>query len=100
MFFEQKRVLTINQEPSKITIDMEKPGKHSSVFYLTSATLYFQGLKLILPLPRRAVNNPRNKRKCYNECLKIQTNLKYLPNSKIIIDGADRYINIINKHLY
>ncbi len=98
--FEQKRVLTINQELSKITIDMEKPGKHSSVFYLTSATLYFKGLKLILPLPRRAVNNPRNKRKCYNECLKVQTSLKYLPNSKIIVDGADRYINIINKHLY
>ncbi len=98
--FEQKRLLTINEEPSKIIINMEKPGKHSSVFYLTSATLYFKELKLILPLPRRPINNPRNKRKCYTECLKVQSNLKFLPNSKIIVDGADRYVNIINKHLY
>lgn len=97
--FKQKRFLSTNNKPYKISIGKEKPGKYSNTMFLTYATIHYKKLTLILPLPRKAINNPKNMKKCYKECLKLQKNLKYLPKSKIIIDGAEMYINIINKYL-
>ena len=44
--YDLKRFLTICEFPNKVKIIKEKPGKYSDNFYLISAILYFNKLKL------------------------------------------------------
>ena len=77
----------------------EKPGKYSDNFYIISATLYFNKIKLVIPFASQIINNRYNSKNCCAECKNIKTKLKYLTKSKIVIKGEKAYVDIIRKHL-
>lgn len=96
--YETKSYCVINEKPYKIKIRKDKLSKYSN-WYVREVVLYFKNVKLILIVGDNSIKNHKSIRICKKECLEIQTELKYLTKSKIIIDGADKYISTIRKHL-
>ena len=97
--YDLKSFLTICEFPNKVKIIKEKPGKYSDNFYLISAILYFNEIKLIIPFDGELILNKQNIRKCCEECKKIKSEIKYLPKSRIIIDGEKQFVKIIKKQI-
>ena len=94
-----KSLSTIFEFPNKVKIIKEKPGKYSDNFYLISAKLYFNKIKLIIPFDGELILNKQNIKKCCEECKKIKSEIKYLPKSRIIIDGEKQFVKIIKKQI-
>ena len=94
--FEMRRYCKISGKPTKIKINVEITKSYN--MYIKSIFLYFGKTKLFLPLAPKRIDNLKNVKKCKAECMKIHANLKYLETSKIIFDGAQGYINLINKN--
>ena len=94
-----KSLSTICEFPNKVKIIKEKPGKYSDNFYLISVILYFNKIKLIIPFEGELILNKQNIRKCCEECKKIKSEIKYLPKSRIIIDGEKQFVKIIKKQI-
>ena len=97
--YELKSLSTICEYPNKVKIIKEKPGKYSDNFYLISAILYFNKVKLIIPFDGELISNKQNIRKCCEECKKIKSEIKYLPKSRIIIDGEKQFVMIFKKQI-
>ena len=97
--YDLKSFLTICEFPNKVKIVKEKPGKYSDNFYLISAILYFNKIKLIIPFDGELILNKQNIKKCCEECKKIKSEIKYLSKSRIIIDGEKQFIKIIKKQI-
>lgn len=97
--YDLKSFFTICEFPNKVKIIKEKPGKYSDNFYLISAILYFNNIKLIIPFDGELILNKQNIRKCCEECKKIKSEIKYLPKSRIIIDGEKQFVKIIKKQI-
>ena len=94
--FETKKYCKISGKPTKVRINVEIPK--SGNMYIKSMVLYFGKTKLFLPLELRNVDNFKVIKKCKAECLNIHSNIKYLETSKVIFDGANEYVNVINRH--
>ena len=94
--FEMRRYCKISGKPTKIKINVEITKSYN--MYIKSIFLYFGKTKLFLPLAPKRIDNLKNVKKCKAECMKIHANIKYLETSKIIFDGAQGYINLINKN--
>ena len=76
---------------------LENLFPHAEVsFYVI---LYFNKIKLIIPFDGELILNKQNIRKCCEECKKIKSEIKYLPKSRIIIDGEKQFVKIIKKHI-
>lgn len=94
--FEMRRYCKISGNPTKVKIHVEIPKGGN--MYTKSMVLYFGKTKLFLPLEPRNVENFKIIKKCKAECKNIHANIKYLETSKIIFDGANEYINVINRN--
>lgn len=94
--FEKKKYCKISGKPTKVRINVEIPK--SGNMYIKSIVLYFGKTKLLLPLEPKSIDSFKIAKKCKAECTKIHSNIKYLETSKIIFDGANEYINIINRY--
>lgn len=94
--FEGKKYCKISGKPTKVKINVEIPK--SGGMYTKSIVFYFDKTKLFLPLDPKSIDNLKTVKKCQAECLKIHSNIKYLETSKVIFDGANEYINVINRY--
>ena len=94
--FEGRKYCKISGKPTKVKINVDKVK--DGPMYTKSMILFFGKTKLFLPLELRNVDNFKVIKKCKAECLNIHSNIKYLETSKVIFDGANEYINVINRH--
>ena len=96
----------INEQPRKIvfvTVSFSRTRKRR---YFNHIELYYKNIKLYIPIDDILVLRKRYfKRtdidiyKCKEECEKICCELKYLPKSRVVIDGAGKYYKIIDKYI-
>jgi hypothetical protein len=94
--FEARKYCKISGKPTKVKINVEIPKIGN--MYIKSMILFFGKTKLFLPLEPRNIDNLKIIKKCKAECMKMYSNIKYLETSKIIFEGANAYINIINRY--
>ena len=94
--FEERKYCKISGKPTKVKINVEIPK--SGGMYTKSIVFYFDKTKLFLPLDPKSIDNFKTVKKCQAECMKIHPKIKYLETSKVIFDGANEYINVINRY--
>ena len=94
--FEERKYCKISGKPTKVKINVEIPK--SGGMYTKSIVFYFDKTKLFLPLDPKSIDNFKTVKKCQAECMKIHSKIKYLETSKVIFDGANEYINVINRY--
>ena len=94
--FEGKKYCKISGKPTKVKINVEIPK--SGGMYTKSIVFYFDKTKLFLPLDPKSIDNFKTVKKCQAECLNIHSKIKYLETSKVIFDGANEYIKVINRY--
>ena len=98
--YEQKNLSIIHELPKKVKIVKDKPGKYSNVFFLRSIIVYFEEIKLVIPCSSEIINKVENIKKCSKECENIKTELQYLTESKIVVAGEKRFVNVIKRYLF
>lgn len=97
---KQKNFSIIEGVPTKVKISKEAAGRHSNTIFIRCIILYFDKVKLYISLPQfTTLENNKNVRVFYNECLKVKCKLKYLTKSKIVFDGENKYISLLREYL-
>jgi hypothetical protein len=96
----QKSFSIIEGVPTKVKISKEAAGRHSNTIFIRCIILYFDKVKLYISLPQfTTLENKKNVKAFYNECLNVKCKLKYLTKSKIVFDGENKYISLLREYL-
>lgn len=96
----QKSFSIIEGVPTKVKINKEPAGRHSNTIFIRCIILYFDKVKLYISLPQfTTLEQKKNVKAFYNECLKVKCKLKYLTKSKIVFDGENKYISLLREYL-
>ena len=105
--FNNKNFSITDQRPYKVRL-LKEPSPynryrsygHSNVIYIRCIILYFDKMKLYIPLNDCTfLKYRKNMKAFYDECLKIKTKFKYLTKSKIVFDGDNKYVRLLKEYL-
>ena len=105
--FNNKNFSITDQRPYKVRL-LKEPSPYryytrygrSNVIYIRCIVLYFDKMKLYIPLNDCTfLKYRKNMKAFYDECLKIKTKFKYLTKSKIVFDGDNKYVRLLKEYL-
>ncbi len=96
----QKTTLVTEEVPYRVRVIYDQKTRHNKYHTIRYLKLYYTKMNLYVPFTNNEVlNNKKNLRLCYQECLKERIKITYLPKSKIVISGAAAYLRIVKKYL-
>lgn len=98
--FNLKRYKAIKQKIKNISVVRENASRHNSITLIRYLVLYYDNLKLIVPVKGFAPFAGRKNMKIFKEkCLEETCNIKYLEKSGLVFDGASKYLVLMRKYL-
>ena len=97
--YSDKNYNVITGNPTKVKILKESYSKYNNRIVLVAVIISIDNQKLIIPFSNETINNKKNIKKVCEECKNINVELKYLTESKVVIDGEKPYVKIIEKYL-
>lgn len=97
--FRLKRYKEIKQQLKNIKVVREARSRYDSIKVIRFLVLYYDNIKLIVPVKGYVeFNNRKNMRKFKAKCLEETCNIKYLERSKLVFDGANKYLNLTRRY--
>lgn len=98
--FDLKRYKVINEKIKNIRVVRENVGRYDSSRTIRYIILYYENLKLIVPIKGYVEFSGRKNLKVFKEkCLELKCSIKYLEKSKLVFDGAGRYLCLMRKYI-
>ena len=98
--FDLKRYKVINEKIKNIRVVRENVGRYDSSRTIRYIILYYENLKLIVPVKGHVEFSGRKNLKVFKEkCLELKCSVKYLEKSKLVFDGAGRYLSLMRKYI-
>ena len=97
--FNEQNTSIITGKPYKVKVGKMLRSKYSEAYELIYLKLFIDDSILYIPFSNETINNKKNIKKVCEECKTINVELKYLTESKVVIDGEKPYVKIIEKYL-
>ena len=97
--FNEQNTSTIKGNPYKVKVGKMLRSKYSEAYELIYLKLFIDDSILYIPFSNETIKNKKNIKKVCEECKNINVELKYLTESKVVIDGEKPYVKIIEKYL-
>lgn len=97
--FNEQNTSIIKGNPYKVKVGKTLTSKYSVTYELIYLKLFIDDSILFIPFSNEIIKNKKNIKKVCEECKNINVELKYLTESKVVIDGEKPYVKIIEKYL-